>query len=299
MIANASEQECDRHTVFSAYFWRRSGWNCHSSPVLWTRHPLSWWSHYTRYHWQQSQHKEQTRCRSQNTAYTITVSDVSVGKLDPTYFKWLSNVKSFFILTRREKTEKGAHLQISRLADKNAILNRNVYSRIPILLQLRSIFGKWGIFFVAVSASAAGKYAIKKKLFTVPQHIPETLQSQSLASWRKPGFSFRIGVRKIIRAVYRRRRLQTCNQDSWEPSPPVSQSLPIYLVESCQPIVEIRVLSQYVRTHRDGSLTLLIQIITGTLSARAIAKCSFDMPISPAFAPTINMTQDGAPDVRP
>ena len=38
---------------------------------------------------------------------------------------------------------------------------------------------------------------------------------------------------------------------------------------------------------------------TGTLKASAIARCSFDMPISPAFAPTMRMTQEGAPDVSP
>ena len=45
--------------------------------------------------------------------------------------------------------------------------------------------------------------------------------------------------------------------------------------------------------------TFVMQTTTGTLSARAIAKCSFDMPMSPAFAPTIRMTQEGAPDVSP
>ena len=38
---------------------------------------------------------------------------------------------------------------------------------------------------------------------------------------------------------------------------------------------------------------------TGTLSARAIAKCSLDIPISPAFAATIKITNDGDPEVRP
>jgi hypothetical protein len=38
---------------------------------------------------------------------------------------------------------------------------------------------------------------------------------------------------------------------------------------------------------------------TGTLSARAMARCSLDMPIRPAFAPTIRMTHEGAPEVSP
>jgi hypothetical protein len=39
---------------------------------------------------------------------------------------------------------------------------------------------------------------------------------------------------------------------------------------------------------------------TGTLSASDIAKCSFDIPISPAaLAPTIRKTHDGAPEVSP
>ena len=37
----------------------------------------------------------------------------------------------------------------------------------------------------------------------------------------------------------------------------------------------------------------------GTLNASAIAKCSFDIPIKPALAPTMRITQDGAPDVKP
>lgn len=45
--------------------------------------------------------------------------------------------------------------------------------------------------------------------------------------------------------------------------------------------------------------TFVIQTTTGTLRASAIAKCSFDMPISPALAPTIRITHDGAPDVNP
>lgn len=46
-------------------------------------------------------------------------------------------------------------------------------------------------------------------------------------------------------------------------------------------------------------LTLVIHTTTGTLKARAMARCSFDIPINPAFAPTIKITQEGAPDVRP
>ena len=55
---------------------------------------------------------------------------------------------------------------------------------------------------------------------------------------------------------------------------------------------------------------------TGTLNARAIAKCSLDIPdyqmkttvhprlirnppIKPALAPTMRITQEGAPDVKP
>jgi len=46
-------------------------------------------------------------------------------------------------------------------------------------------------------------------------------------------------------------------------------------------------------------LTLVIHTATGTPRASAIARCSLDMPISPAFAPTIKMTHEGAPEVRP
>lgn len=44
---------------------------------------------------------------------------------------------------------------------------------------------------------------------------------------------------------------------------------------------------------------LVMQTTTGTLKARAIARCSLDMPMSPAFPPTMRMTQDGDPDVNP
>jgi len=45
--------------------------------------------------------------------------------------------------------------------------------------------------------------------------------------------------------------------------------------------------------------TFVMQTTTGTLSANAIARCSFDIPIRPALAPTIRITHEGAPDVRP
>jgi len=45
--------------------------------------------------------------------------------------------------------------------------------------------------------------------------------------------------------------------------------------------------------------TFVMQTQTGTFSARDIARCSFDMPIIPAFAPTMSTTQEGAPEVRP
>lgn len=48
-----------------------------------------------------------------------------------------------------------------------------------------------------------------------------------------------------------------------------------------------------------GKRTLVMQATTGTLKANAMARCSFDIPIKPAFAPTIKITQDGAPDVSP
>ena len=48
-----------------------------------------------------------------------------------------------------------------------------------------------------------------------------------------------------------------------------------------------------------SKITFVMQTTTGTLNANAIAKCSFDMPIRPALAPTIRITQEGAPDVRP
>ena len=46
-------------------------------------------------------------------------------------------------------------------------------------------------------------------------------------------------------------------------------------------------------------ITLVMQTITGMVNARAAARCSLDIPIRPAFAPTIRMTQDGDPEVRP
>ena len=45
--------------------------------------------------------------------------------------------------------------------------------------------------------------------------------------------------------------------------------------------------------------TFVMQTTTGTFNANEIAKCSFYMPIRPAFAPTMRITHDGAPDVRP
>lgn len=45
--------------------------------------------------------------------------------------------------------------------------------------------------------------------------------------------------------------------------------------------------------------TLVMQTTTGTFKASAIAKCSLDIPISPAFAPTIKITHEGEPDVSP
>src|SRR5258708_34028808 len=45
--------------------------------------------------------------------------------------------------------------------------------------------------------------------------------------------------------------------------------------------------------------TLVMQTTIGTLSARATARCSFDMPMTPALAPMTRITQDGAPDVKP
>lgn len=46
-------------------------------------------------------------------------------------------------------------------------------------------------------------------------------------------------------------------------------------------------------------LTFVTQTMTGTFSANAIARCSLAIPMRPAFAPIISMTQDGAPDVSP
>lgn len=46
-------------------------------------------------------------------------------------------------------------------------------------------------------------------------------------------------------------------------------------------------------------MTFVMQTTTGTLSAKAMAKCSLDIPMSPALAPTIRSTQEGAPEVSP
>ena len=45
--------------------------------------------------------------------------------------------------------------------------------------------------------------------------------------------------------------------------------------------------------------TLVMHTTTGTFKASEMARCSFDIPITPAFAPTIRTTQEGAPDVSP
>src|SRR5260370_40364544 len=45
--------------------------------------------------------------------------------------------------------------------------------------------------------------------------------------------------------------------------------------------------------------TLVMQTTIGTLRAKATARCSFDMPITPALAPITRITQDGAPEVKP
>jgi len=46
-------------------------------------------------------------------------------------------------------------------------------------------------------------------------------------------------------------------------------------------------------------LAFVIHTTTGTLKASAMDRCSFDIPINPALAPTIKITQDGAPEVKP
>ncbi len=48
-----------------------------------------------------------------------------------------------------------------------------------------------------------------------------------------------------------------------------------------------------------GGRTFVMHTTTGTLNANAMARCSLDIPMSPALPPTIRMTQDGDPDVRP
>jgi hypothetical protein len=45
--------------------------------------------------------------------------------------------------------------------------------------------------------------------------------------------------------------------------------------------------------------TLVMQTMTGMVKARAAARCSLDIPMRPALAPTIRITQDGDPDVKP
>lgn len=46
-------------------------------------------------------------------------------------------------------------------------------------------------------------------------------------------------------------------------------------------------------------ITLVMQTMTGMVKARAAARCSLDIPIRPALAPTMRMTQDGDPEVKP
>jgi hypothetical protein len=46
-------------------------------------------------------------------------------------------------------------------------------------------------------------------------------------------------------------------------------------------------------------VTFVMQTTTGTFNANAIARCSLDIPMSPAFAPTMRVTQEGAPEVKP
>lgn len=53
------------------------------------------------------------------------------------------------------------------------------------------------------------------------------------------------------------------------------------------------------RTKICRRLTFVMHTTTGTLNANEMAKCSFDIPMSPALPPTIKITQDGDPDVRP
>jgi hypothetical protein len=54
-----------------------------------------------------------------------------------------------------------------------------------------------------------------------------------------------------------------------------------------------------VSNYPSARLTFVMVTITGTLNARAIARCSLDIPINPAFAPTMSMTQSGEWDVIP
>jgi len=56
---------------------------------------------------------------------------------------------------------------------------------------------------------------------------------------------------------------------------------------------------QIVQVERFGKQTLVTHTTIGTLNASAIDKCSFDIPMRPAFAPTIRITQEGAPEVKP
>ncbi len=79
---------------------------------------------------------------------------------------------------------------------------------------------------------------------------------------------------------------------------PASRSQLERLLESYQS--EVTVSNDIVHQHpRTRMPTLVMHTTIGTLKANAIDKCSFDMPMSPALAPTINMTQEGAPEVSP
>ena len=50
---------------------------------------------------------------------------------------------------------------------------------------------------------------------------------------------------------------------------------------------------------RYTKITLVMQTMTGMVKARAAARCSLDIPMRPALAPTMRMTQDGDPEVKP
>jgi hypothetical protein len=85
-----------------------------------------------------------------------------------------------------------------------------------------------------------------------------------------------------------RRILTTCDS--------VSSSLFGGVISTCDQIV---VKTQRTNQRTGVIVTLVMQTTIGTLRARATARCSFDMPITPALAPITRITQDGAPDVKP